>query len=176
MSFDIDKNELARRITDAYAQLAGLIDQLSPEQMERPHAIGALSIKELLGHLIAHEQRAMEELRSARQGRQMPTDHAANDAFNAGAVAAATPIDARSIRAAWERSVQQVLDTIQALPDADFLPNSALTQILEDSIDGALGNNTYEHYIEHRPEVEAWLDHLNVGKGEGANDDGGIQP
>ncbi|HEY0605795.1 MAG TPA: DinB family protein [Herpetosiphonaceae bacterium] len=174
MSFDIDKNELARRITDAYGQLAGLIDQLSPEQMERSHAIGALSIKDLLAHLIAHEQRALQELHSARQGQQLPIDHAANDAFNAGAVAAATPLDASSVRAAWERSVQQVLAAIRALPDADFLLSSALTQILEDSIDGALGNNTYGHYIEHRPEVEAWLDHLKVGNGGGANNGGGI--
>ncbi|HEY0737332.1 MAG TPA: DinB family protein [Herpetosiphonaceae bacterium] len=175
MSFDIDKIELARRITEAYGQLAGLIDLLSPEQMERPHAIGALSIKDLLAHLIAHEQRALQELRAARQGRPLMIDHAANNAFNAGAVAAAAPIDTSSIRAAWERSVQQVLAAIQALPDADFLPNSALTQILEDSIDGALGNNTYGHYIEHRPEVEAWLDNLEAGRG-GANDGGGIQP
>ena len=161
MSFDIDKTELARRIAAEYQRLAGLIDQLSPAQMEQPHASGTLSIKDLLAQLIAHEQRAMEELRAAQQGRQLAIDHAANDSFNAGAIAAATPLAASTIRAAWDRSVQQVLAAIQSLDDADFLPTSALTQILEDSIDGAPGNNTYSHYVEHRPEVEAWLARLS---------------
>lgn len=157
MSFDIDKAELTRRITSGYQQLAGLLDQLSPAQMEQPGAIGAMSIKDLLAHLIAHEQRAIQELRAAQQGWQLPIDHAANDAFNAGAVAAVTPIDPSSVRVAWEQSVQQVLAAIQTLDAADFQPTSALTQILEDSIDGALGNNTYDHYAEHWPEVAVWV-------------------
>lgn len=160
MSFDIDKTELAGRITAEYQRLAALIDQLSPAQMEQPHAVGTLSIKDLLAHLIAHEQRAIQELRAAQQGRQLMIDHAANDSFNAGAVAAVTPINARSIRAAWARSVQQVLAALHSLDDTDFLPTGALTQILEDSIDGALGNNTYGHYAEHRSEIEAWLERL----------------
>lgn len=160
MSFEIDKTELARRINEEYQRLAGLIDQLSSAQMEQPHAVGTVSIKDLLAHLIAHEQRAIQELRFARQGQQLPIDHAANDSFNAGAVTAITPFDPASVRAAWDRSMQQVLATIQGLDDADFLPTSALVQMLEDSIDGALGNNTYGHYAEHRPDVEAWIKQL----------------
>lgn len=160
MSFDIDKAELTRRIAAGYQRLAGLIDHLSPAQMEQPGAFGSLSIKDLLAHLIAHEQRALEELRAAQRGCQLPIDHAANDAFNAGAVAAVAPIDPSSVRVAWERSVQQVLTAIHVLDDADFQPTSTLTQILEDSIDGAIGNNTYEHYAEHWPEVVAWIARL----------------
>lgn len=160
MSFDVDKAELTRRITAGYQRLAGLIEQLSPAQMEQPGAFGLLSIKGLLGHLIAHEQRAIQELHAAQQGWQLSIDHAANDAFNAGAVAAVAPIDPSSVRAAWARSVQQVLAAIQALDDADFQLTSALTQILEDSIDGAIGNNTYDHYAEHWPEVAAWIEQL----------------
>lgn len=160
MSFEIDKTELARRIREEYQQLVELIDQLSSAQMEQPHAVGTLSIKDLLAHLIAHEQRAIQELRFAREGQRLPIDHAANDSFNAGAVAGSTPFDPASVRAAWDRSVQQVLATIHGLDDADFLPTSVLVQMLEDSIDGALGNNTYGHYAEHRPDIEAWINEL----------------
>ena len=58
---------------------------------------------------------------------------------------------------AWEASHQQVITAVRALSDADYDLNGPVAQVLEDTIDGALGNNTYDHYAEHLPEIEAWI-------------------
>jgi len=41
------------------------------------------------------------------------------------------------------------------LTESDFAPGSALEHALGDTVDGALANNTYEHYVEHLPGLEA---------------------
>jgi len=50
-----------------------------------------------------------------------------------------------------------VITAVRALSDADYDLNGPVAQVLEDTIDGALGNNTYDHYAEHLPEIEAWI-------------------
>ncbi len=43
---------------------------------------------------------------------------------------------------------------IEALPDAYFSTSHPITAVLDDTIDGALANNTYDHYREHLPDIE----------------------
>jgi hypothetical protein len=119
--------------------------------------IGDWSITDLLAHLIAHEQRAVREIEHALRGERLEIDHAANHAFNEAAVAAYRAQPCAIVRKAWDTSYQAVVTAVAALPDAAFDPAGEIVAALEDSIDGALGNNSYGHYAEHRREIEARL-------------------
>jgi uncharacterized protein (TIGR03083 family) len=152
------KAELLRRLVDEQNRFVSLLDGLTPQQYLEPCVIGGWSIRDLLAHLIAHEQRALLELAFAQRGETFAIDHAMGNAFNGGAAMACRPLDPIVLRAAWERSYQQVVDAVAALSDDEFLPSSPLGLALGDSIDGALGNNTYGHYAEHRVDVERWLE------------------
>ena len=46
---------------------------------------------------------------------------------------------------------------VQSLADADFEPLSRLETLLDDTVDGALANNIYEHCAAHQGQVEAAL-------------------
>jgi hypothetical protein len=63
----------------------------------------------------------------------------------------------------WDRSYRQVMATVEALTADDFASGSALEQSLGDTIDGALATNTYAHYVEHTPRVEALVASVKQG-------------
>ena len=152
------KTELLRRLAEEHNLLVSLLDGLTPQQCLQPGVISGWSIRDLLAHLIAHEQRGLQELAFAQRGETLAIDHAMGDAFNEGAAMACRLLDLAVLRAAWERSHQQVVGAVAALSNDDFLPSSPLELALDDSIDGALGNNTYGHYAEHRVDVVRWLE------------------
>jgi uncharacterized protein (TIGR03083 family) len=150
----VTKPELLDRLRREYARFQACLAQLTPEQISAPHTVRDWSVKDLVAHLIAHEQRALEELRAAMRGERLAIDHAAGDTFNAGAVAASRPSSAEAVLYAWRQSYAEVVAAVAALPDAYFDAAHPITAVLEDTIDGALANNTYDHYREHLPDLE----------------------
>jgi hypothetical protein len=152
----VTRAELLARLDRERAALAAELDQFTPDQQVKPGVVGDWSIKDLLAHLIAHEQRALQEVQSALRGEQLTIDHNANDAVNDQAVTSSALRPVEDVRSAWEASSREVIDTIMALPELAFDPSGPVVALLDDSIDGALGNNTYLHYAEHRHEIEVW--------------------
>lgn len=120
--------------------------------------IGAWSPTEFLAHLIAHEQRALEEVQAALRGESFAIDHGANEAFNQGAAFSSRMYPFETAYRAWRASYEAVLEFVESIPDDVFEAPNAVTDLLGDTIDGALANNTYAHYAEHLPKLEALLE------------------
>lgn len=152
----VDQAELLKRLNCEYEHLQTTLAQLTPDERVSPQVIGEWSVKDILAHLIAHEQRALEELWSAQMGKHFVIDHGATDRFNAEAVLTHQRESYEEVVAAWEDSFQAVIAMVESLSAEDFVPTSAVVKGLDDSIDGALGNNTYKHYAEHRCEIARW--------------------
>ncbi|HLY24897.1 MAG TPA: maleylpyruvate isomerase N-terminal domain-containing protein [Aggregatilineales bacterium] len=151
----VSKSELLHRLANAKARLDALLALIRPEQRIKPELVGGWSVKDMLAHFIAHEQRALEELRAALRGEQPDSLPADNDSFNLGAVLASRSQSYEQIKAAWDRSFAEIVEAVRALSEADFDPWSQVVRLLDDSIDGALANNSYEHYTEHLPQLAA---------------------
>jgi len=149
----IAKAELLQRLQAAKTQVDAVLAALPREQLAHPRADGR-SIKDLLAHFIAHEQRALEELRSAARGQHPNIPLGDNDTFNLGAVLVSRPLPFEQVKAAWDRSFAEIVSTVQALDERDFAPSSTIAQLLDDTIDGALANNSYEHYLDHLHELQ----------------------
>jgi hypothetical protein len=120
-------------------------------------------VRDLLAHLAAHEQRALAEIAAAQRGERLAIDYSCSAEFNAGAVYAWSTLSRETALAAWDDSFRQVIAAVEGLSQADFMPSSALEQVLGDTIDGALANNTYAHYAEHLPRLEAYIGRLEKG-------------
>lgn len=135
---------------------------LTDEQMAHPGTIRDWSVKDLIAHLIAHEQRALQELRLALGGERMAIDHAAVDAFNDGAVTGSRPYSSEEVRRAWKRSFDEVVAVVEGVPERCFDLSHPITLLLDDSIDGALANNTYDHYREHMADLELAIQHFGA--------------
>ena len=149
----VGKAELLRRLRQGKAEMDAALAALSPERMIEPRTLGDWSVKDLIAHFTAHEQRALAEIRAARRGGPLPPDP--RDALNERAVEASRWHALESVRADWERSFVEVVTAVELLSDADFDPAGSVVYVLGDTIDGALANNSYSHYAEHLDAVRA---------------------
>ncbi|KPV51370.1 hypothetical protein SE17_21570 [Kouleothrix aurantiaca] len=157
MTAAIGKRELLARLHAGYDAFQQLIAPLSEAQMSAPGVQGAWSLRDVVAHFVAHEQFALHELAAARRGERYQHPISGSDAMNAAAVAEHSATPAGEVLHAWEASFRAVVAAVTALREDDFADGSALTAALGDTIDGALANNTYEHYAEHTPALLAWL-------------------
>jgi hypothetical protein len=164
---DVDKSELLARLHTGYTQVHGLIAPLTPSQLQTGGVIDGWSIKDLIAHFIAHEQFALHEIAAAQRGEHFHHPYHDTDAMNAAIVAHYADTSPEQVLCDWERSFGQVIALVEGLTDAEFHASGAVVQLLGDTIDGALANNTYEHYAEHMPTLLAWL-----SQGEGSVADG----
>lgn len=158
----ITKSVILDRLHDEYAHFHACLGQLTPEQLDVPATIRDWSVKDLMAHLIAHEQRALTELRLALRGERLLIDHDAGDTFNAGAVAATRPYPVEAVFLAWQRSFESVVAEVMALPDEYCDATHPITTVLDDTIDGAVANNTYAHYREHIPDIELAIQYFRA--------------
>lgn len=153
----VDREELLRRLDQGFADFNALLDEIPRERMTVPDVAGKWSVKDLLAHFIAHEQRAVDEVLHALRDEPYHFDHSCNDAFNEGAVIVYRLKSYDEVYASWMQSVETTIEFVGRLSDADFDPEGAVVSALDDTIDGALANNTYDHWSEHAVQVEAWL-------------------
>ena len=157
MAEHVSKYELLQRLHKGCEQFRHLIAPLTHAELGTPGVLGAWSIKDIVAHFIAHEQFALGELAAARNGEAFEYPVEGTDAINAAATAQHSGTPAEQVLLRWEQSFRQVVALAEALAEADFAPDSAVVQRLGDTIDGALANNTYEHYAEHTPAVREWI-------------------
>jgi DinB superfamily len=160
----VGKPELLHRLKVGRDRLATVLDAVPSSVFLRPNTIGQWSVRDVLVHLVAHEQRALTEIASARRGERLAIEHQRTAAFNAGAVFARAPLGREDALAAWEQSYRQVVKGVETLRESDFAPGSTLEQWLGETIDGALANNTYAHDAEHLPRLEALVARVNRGR------------
>lgn len=157
METNVTQAELLERLARDHERLEVVLAQFTPEECKTQRVSGDWTIQDILAHLIAHEQRALQELQSARRGEPFAIDHSATDRFNAEAVQALRGKSYEEVHAMWNASYHDAVTAVRSLSAEDFAPTSLTVTTLNDSIDGALANNTYEHAAEHRREIERWL-------------------
>jgi hypothetical protein len=151
----VEKREVLLRLKTRRDALVSALAAIPEPLFLRSDTIDRWSVRDLLAHLVAHEQRALAELAAARRGQRLAIDHRCTNEFNAGAGFAWAPLGRHEALAAWDDSYRAVVAAVEDLTEIDFMPGSTLEQTLGDTVDGALANNTYAHYAEHLPELEA---------------------
>lgn len=149
----VDRMELLRRLQAGRAEFVQAIAPLTDEELTRPRTMGEWSVKDLLAHFIAHEQRALDGLNAARNGRRGAAAADEDEEFNERAVRARQNLSAAQVRAEWDASFERLYTAAAELDEGDFEPFSAVCEHLENTIDGALAGSTYRHYAEHLPGV-----------------------
>jgi hypothetical protein len=159
MTVEVTKQVLLQRLQASYAHFHQIITPLTSSQLETKGVIGSWSIKDTVAHFIAHEQFALRELAAAQGGETYDNPYEDVDTMNAVAVEQYTYASLDQVLLDWDISFQQIVTAVEALDETDFAADSPVVDCLNDTIDGALANNTYEHYAEHIPSIQAWIAH-----------------
>lgn len=156
MEARLPRQDILARLDDAYRQFHDALAAVKPEQMEQSGVVGFWSVKDLLAHLIFWNQFPVQELQAALVGVTVAHPDGSGDEINAWAVSFYCDQPADAVREAFEQSYRDLLTCIKALPDSAFDAGSAVEQVLGETVHGALGNNTYEHWPVHEAQLRAW--------------------
>lgn len=144
-----------------HEQIEAILAQMSPQQIEQPGVDGDWSVRDLLAHITDWEQYLVQRIGAAKRGdppprRELP-DQAAMDRINEQTRQASRDRSLAEIRAAFDQSIIDVFTLLDTLDDADLLPESRVSRALGGPVLQYIAGETWEHYGEHRPALEAWL-------------------
>ena len=147
------KRQLAESEDQAWIEFSGLIEGLSPEQLERPGLTDdGWSVKDLLWHIGAWSAECAHVLEQVRMGTFEDTDEDV-DAVNREWFELSRTIDLATVRTEFASARNRMLQEWDALPEL----TPAADEWFEES--GPI------HYREHANHVAAWVERLKTQDG-----------
>jgi hypothetical protein len=138
--------DLLQRSREAHRQLEALLNDLSDEEMARPGVTDDWSVKDHLVHLTWWEQRVILMLSGAADPIDaIPNGQDGDDTINAHVYGQNQQRSLGDVRAAFDRSYQEMLDLIATAPDDVLSAKYAW-----------INSNAADHYDEHLRMLQAW--------------------
>lgn len=123
----VDRLTAIAILDDGHRSIHGLADGLPPADLERPATIGGgdWSIRDLVGHLTAWEEHALEALAAWRTGRPAPIQQALRrrglNAVNAESAAADRERGTAAVMRRSETVHGRLVEVLSELSDADWI-------------------------------------------------------
>lgn len=147
------REDLLRQEAEGWARIDGLVDGLTPEQIERPgYTDEGWSVKDMMWHVAAWSQdaaRVLGEMGSGTWDGHDPSDEAGyTDRMNLEWFARSRTMAIEEVRPAWYVARERLLESFGALgevtPDAEeWFDETGAT-----------------HYAEHVPGLQAWVERI----------------
>jgi uncharacterized protein (TIGR03083 family) len=157
MEARLSRSEILGRLEAEYQRLLDTVLSLTPAQATQPGVIGEWSVKDMLAHLIYWNMLPVNELQFALRGERFRDIDETSDQINARMVAQYRHYTLDEVLSTFANSYTLVWDTISHLPEAAFEPGNPIETALDETIHGAVANNTYEHWPIHQAQIAEWL-------------------
>jgi hypothetical protein len=161
----VTKDQLLDRIQREHATFADSFAQLSDAQMTHPGVQNEWSIKDILAHISFWHRRMSYLIDCALRGEPFTglrnegeDGDAAIDRVNAENEAANKHRPLAEVRAEYTQAYEQALASVSRLADNDLGTNSQRSMFLGGSLLELIAGDTYEHYQEHLPAIQAWVE------------------
>jgi hypothetical protein len=162
MERTMTKARLLALIRSERKSLDAELADLDGDQMTKPGVEGRWSIKDLMAHITAWEQRMIEWLKQALRGevpKQLPTSITWEDLDRLNAETFREnrdrPLD--EVLAESDRSYRQVLRTVEMMPEKALIQPDYYVWRGGKPLWEIVAANTFWHYQEHREAIRAWL-------------------
>lgn len=152
---DDDGDEIAialERLRTSWRGLTEALSGISEERLAEASAVGAWSVKDVMGHVAFWDEQALLAAERHLAG-QAPVRVADWEGMNERQAAARAERSAAEQRAAMERAHELVVALLESRPPLD--PAAV-------GLCGCLEEDTYQHYDEHARDVRAWRERVGV--------------
>ena len=160
----MDKSEVLNWLQDEKKKWEALLDEVGSERMEQAGVNGDWSMKDVVAHLAGWNQWLVARLQAALRGEPEPTpawpSHLeTDDEINAWIYESYRVRPFQNVREESQQTLQQLLTTIEALPDGIRIervdPAFYLVWVGEKRF---VASEFFNHYHDdHEPDVRAWL-------------------
>jgi hypothetical protein len=156
------KDELLEAIQTERNHFEALIAPLSDEQMCQPALGGQRSVKDILAHITAWEQRCIGWIEAGLRGETPARPEPGYawediDLLNEHTYLEHQHRPLQDVLADSHRSYQQLLEQVRTLSEEDLVDPERFPWTEGELLAWYIGANSFEHYHEHGDEIYAWL-------------------
>jgi len=158
----MDKTELLNKMRIGRARLDAALAQLTDEQMVEPGLANGWSVKDLLAHFGFWERR-IATLFDYLKRSSMPApgvDDSDVDQLNARVYAENQARPLADIRREEQAAYKTLVALVENASDADLFDPHRFDWTEGDPFVGWIADNTYDHYREHLPALQAWVEQV----------------
>jgi hypothetical protein len=161
MSELIDKASIFNEMRTNYAALEEILAPLDKTQMTTKGVIDGWSIKDMLAHIASWHHRLLTWLdaaiRNVEPAISGPDSVEEMDALNAQFYQEnkSHPLD--EVLTEFRTTHQQIMDIIQAMREEDLISPQRFAWTQGRPLWQLVAGDSYEHYQEHRKQIEEWL-------------------
>ncbi len=160
------KDHILAGLREQYAQWVALLDRLTESQLTTPLEAGEWSIKDIVAHLWAWQQRTIARNEAARANREPifpewpagidPDAEGSADMINAWIYASYHDQSWASIYHKWQTGFQRFIETAEEISERDLLESDRFAWLNGYSV-ALVILASYEHHLEHYEKLQAWL-------------------
>jgi hypothetical protein len=158
----VSKRDALDLIQKQRQALQTLVENLREEEMVQPKLDNNRSVKDILAHIAAWEQRMLQWIDESYRGQVpqrpapgMPWDDL--DGMNEQIYLQNKDRPLAEVVAEFENSYRQALKTVEGMPEQDLFDGARFAWRKGDPMWNMVAANTSDHYREHREEIEKWL-------------------
>jgi hypothetical protein len=161
MAEQIDKASILNEMHTNYAALEEILAPLEKAQMIAKGVIDGWSIKDMLAHIASWHHRLLTWLdaaiRNVEPAISGPDSVEEMDALNAQFYREnkSRPLD--EVLTEFRTTHQQIMDIIQAMREGDLINPQRFAWTQGRPLWQLVAGDTYEHYQEHRKQIQEWL-------------------
>ena len=161
MSELIDKASIFNEMRTNYAALEEILAPLDKTQMTTREVIDGWSIKDILAHIASWHHRLLTWLdaaiRNVEPAISGPDSVEEMDALNAQFYQEnkSRPLD--EVLTEFRTTHQQIMDIIQVMREEDLISPQRFAWTQGSPLWQLVAGDTYEHYQEHRKQIQVWL-------------------
>jgi hypothetical protein len=157
----MDRQQLLAIVIESWQTLDGTIEGLDESALAEPNVVGPWSVAEVLGHVTAWDQRALQDIEQWQRGEPLRAGGGATvDQYNAAEAERRRGWSLAQIREEHLATRQSLREAIEALSDADWNSTRIVdgqTRSLGDIVAGDLnGDGPGDHAAEHAHQIQAW--------------------
>ena len=146
----MDTPELAlAHIDEEWHTLLDVLARVRPGRMGYGGVADRWSVKDILGHLMTWEYEVLHAIEANASGETAPLRDGDLDEWNETAAASLRPTSLAVILIQMGETHGRLVSTLQAMPRGDVFASAEIARLIRE--------DTWEHYREHRDEIERWL-------------------
>jgi uncharacterized protein (TIGR03083 family) len=161
MAEQMDKASILNELRSKYAALEAILAPLDEAQLTTPGVIGGWSIKDILAHVTAWHHRLLAWLHAAGHNEEPtisgPNSEEEMDRLNEQFYQENKFRPLADVLGDFRSSYLQIVEAVQAMPEEDLIDPRRFAWLDGDSLRQLVAGDTYDHYEEHRQQIEEWL-------------------
>lgn len=161
------KQDFIAMLTEEYERWVALLDGVGEEQANRRQLPGDLSIKDVVAHLWAWQQRSVARMEAALGGHEPylprwgdgldPDREEHLHQVNAWILETYRPLPWQSVYSSWSSGFQRFLELARQIPEEDLLRPGKYEWLQPYPLSAVLEGSYDHHHEEHLQPLLAWM-------------------